>query len=120
MYKSKMAAKIEREISLIASFVVLLSTYLLFKNTDLTLHDYSKLYISEATLDNIDVSGRVALFFKITAFLLILLPISYLSLLKLKSDFSLSKKLLKPLSIISFIGIIYILLDLIGIESKIV
>lgn len=119
MYKSKMAAKIEREISLIASFVVLLSTYLLFKNTDLTLHDYSKLYISEATLDNIDVSGRVALFFKITAFLLILLPIGYLSLLKLKSDFSLSKKLLNPLSIISFIGIIYILLDLIGIESKI-
>ena len=118
MEKNNFKKKLEIEVVVIASFLSFLLLFFFFKSTNFSIQDYSKLYIGQATLDNIDISKRVTLFFKLVFGLLVLLPMLYYGLKKLKIRFSISNFVQKPIFIISFLGVSFLFLDIIGIQSK--
>ena len=102
-------------ISLYLTFVIL---FLFFKTTDFTINDYSKLYISEATLENVNISARIFFFIKSILAGGVLITICYFAFKKIQNYYFLKQEELKTLSIVSFIGIFLIILDTIGLTSR--
>ncbi len=113
-----MRNQINTKSGLIAGFITCLITYTILNFTDFTINEYSKLYISQATLDNVEIGKRVSLFFRAIIIGFICLPIFYILLERIKIKWKISEKELVPLSIVSFIGIFTLFTDVIGIESN--
>ncbi|OFY97869.1 MAG: hypothetical protein A3K10_12155 [Bacteroidetes bacterium RIFCSPLOWO2_12_FULL_31_6] len=101
------------EIILISSFLSSYIIYLLFIDYDFSLTTPSSLYISQATLDNVDISKRISLFYKIIGGLLLITPIVYLIFNKLK----VKTKELSSLALISATGILLIICNTFGVTS---
>lgn len=103
----------KKEIILISSFLSAYIIYLLCINFDFSLASSSNLYISQATLDNVDVSKRIGLFYKIIGGLLLFTPILFLIFNKLK----IKPKEWSSLALISATGILLIICNTFGITS---
>jgi hypothetical protein len=103
--------------ALIAGFFTCLIAYAFLKLGDFSISDFSKLYISQATLDNVEIGKRVSLFFRSTIIGFICLPLFYKIIQRIKTKWDVTEKELLPLSVISFIGIFMLFTDVIGIKS---
>ena len=103
----------KKEIILISSFLSTYIIYLLCINFDFSLASPSNLYISQATLDNVDVSKRIGLFYKIICGLLFFTPVLFLIFNNLK----IKPKEWSSLALISATGIILIICNTFGITS---
>ena len=110
---------LEKEIALISIFSCLCAINYTFGNIDFSIHNYSKLYISQATLDGIDATIRVKLFYKIALFSFLFIPSSYFILSKLFNFYKVRVKDLGIVSMFSSVGIVLFCSELIGFESKI-
>ena len=114
----KLSFQQEKERISITTFLVFWLLYMLFGEVDLTMTDYSKLYISQATQDNVDISKRVGLFYRAVVSALFLLPLVYFSILKLTNYLRIPQKLLQIPAITSLTGLVLIASDLIGVENE--
>ena len=110
---------LEKDIALISIFICLCAVNYIFGNIDFSIHNYSKLYISQATLDGIDATVRVKLFYKIALFSFLFIPSSYFILSKLFNFYQVKIKDLGIISVFSSVGIVLFCSELIGFESKI-
>ncbi len=113
-----MRDQINTKNALIAGFSTCLIAFAFLKLGDFSISDFSKLYISQATLDNIEIGKRVSLFFKSAIMGFIGLPIIYKLIHKIRERWNITEKELLPLSVISFIGIFTLFTDVIGIVSN--
>ena len=118
MNKIQLRNHINTTNALIAGFFTCLSAYAFFKLGDFSISDFSKLYISQATLDNVEIGKRVSLFFKSTLIGFICIPLFYKIIQRIRLKWTITEKELLPLSVISFIGIFCLFTDVIGIESN--
>ena len=117
MNKSQLKNQINTKNALIAGFFTCLIAYAFLKLGDFSISDFSKLYISQATLDNVEIGKRVSLFFRSTIIGFICLPLFYKIIQRIKTKWDVTEKELLPLSVISFIGIFMLFTDVIGIKS---
>ncbi|MDY0140474.1 MAG: hypothetical protein RBR97_01105 [Bacteroidales bacterium] len=109
--------KLGKELFVISLFFASYIVYNLFSAPVFLLNDTSTLYISQATLDGVDVSARVNLFYKALLSVLFLIPIIYLLLFGIKKKFKISKKQLTLPMIIAFTGFSFIVFDVFRIVS---
>ncbi len=109
--------KFEREIFAISLFFAAYIIYNLFSKTSFVLQNFSSFYISQATLEGVDVSARVNLFHKSVLSAFLLIPLFYVLLFWVRKKFSIRKKQLNVPMIISFIGFSFIVFDIFKISS---
>lgn len=107
----------EKEIVILSVFISSYILYTLFLGFDFSLTNCSNLYISQATINDIDVSKRISLFYKIIIGLSLLLPVTYYLLNWLKLKFLILTKDLQFLTIIASIGIAFIISTLYGVNN---
>ena len=117
MKKNIVSNQINAKSALISGFLISFIIYIYSSTLNFSISDFSKLYISEATLDNIEIAKRVSLFFRTALIGFIGFPFFYLLIQRIKVKWTISEKELLPLSIASFIGIFTLFTDVIGIES---
>ena len=84
----------------------------------ITLDNYTDLYISQATLDGVDISARVNLFYKSVVSALLLIPVIYVLVFWLKQRFSIHKNQLIVPGIISFTGFSFVISDIFKVTSS--
>ena len=118
MNNSQLRNHINKKNALIAGFLTCLIAYFLLKLGDFSITNFSKLYISQATLDDIEIGKRVSLFFNSAIIGFIGLPIFYKLIQKIRQRWNITEKELLPLTVISFIGIFTFFTDIIGITSN--
>ena len=117
MNKNQLRNQINTRNALIAGFSTCLIAYAFLKLGDFSISDFSKLYISQATLDNLEISKRVSLFFRSTMIGCFGIPIIYKIIQVTRKKWNITDKELLTLSIISFIGIFVLFTDIMGIKS---
>jgi hypothetical protein len=101
----------------ISLFILVSLLFDLFGNTDFTLTNFSELYISQATLDGVDATKRISLFFKIVFLSIIIFPIIHLLFLKLKGLNIIRLADIKVLTVISTTGFFLILTNILGVQN---
>lgn len=102
----------------IASFATLLVLDVFFRNSSFELDDVSNLYISQATLDGISVGKRVSFYLKLLLFAGISIPLLTVGLRKMMDKHAITATQLRPFSLVSSLGIIFILVQQMGGESR--
>lgn len=117
MIESLKKITFNKEMGIVALFLSLFLILKFFGTLDFSLTDSSKLYISQATKDGIDVSKRVSLFFRSVISLSLLFPTFYYLLNKIQNRFSLSPKRLNNTVTIAFIGILLIVSKVYGVQT---
>ena len=103
------------DVLIITLFLSFFSVYLFFQSVDFILTDFSKLYISRATLDEYDVSVRIGLFYKLIFIGALTVPLFYVLLFKI--SLGLHKLYLKVPVVLSAVGIVLVMSNLYGIIS---
>ena len=106
------------EIFIISLFWGIFLSHLIF--SDFSAFDYTpnSLIISQATQDNVDVSGRVSFYYKILLFASTSIFLFYFAIVKLNDKLILSRNSLQVTFVISSIGLLLIFSDLIGLENS--
>ncbi|MBA3899513.1 MAG: hypothetical protein H0X62_04755 [Bacteroidetes bacterium] len=117
MIKQEFGVKFEKEVFVISSFFTIYILYWFFSKNDFALYDYSKLYISQATLDGVDVSARIKTLYTGLVSAFILFPSFYFLFTKLATYFEIEKKYLQVPSVIGISGVFLILSDIIGVYN---
>ena len=112
-----LSLKHQKEPLVIAIFLGLCLLYKLFGSIDFTLTNYTKLYISQATQDGVDIGKRLTFFYRIIAASIIIRPLFYFGIFKIAKRFSLNSKSLTIPGISSLTGIILIISHLMGVNS---
>lgn len=110
--------KFEKELFIISLFIAAYIICNLFSAPVFLINNYTDLYISQATLDGVDVSARVNLFYKSVISCLLLIPLIYVFLFWLKQRFLISKKQLLVPVIISFSGFSFVVFDVFKVTSS--
>lgn len=103
----------------IASFATFLILDVLYRANSSALSDFSTLYISQATLDNISVGNRVSLYLKLLGLAGISLPLLTIGLRKIVEKYSVTAKQLLPFSLLSLLGVNVVLVQQMGGESRV-
>ncbi|GEM_PF-2326037 len=106
--------KRDKEHLTITLFIVFYVLYNLFGAPDFALTDYTKLYVSQATRDGVDISRRVGFFYRAIIASFILFPLVYFGLRSLINRLKLEPHKLQTPAILGFTGIILIISDVIG------
>lgn len=115
--KRSSEASLHKEIALIATYVTALILYWLFEGYDFTLSGLGRLYISQATLDGIDIGKRVNLFYLATFSGLVILPLLYYAGSRLSNRFALNRKALQAPAVLATTGLVLLAADILGIAS---
>lgn len=108
----------DKETACIAAFLSVYVLYGLFGSSDFALQSVSQLYISQATLEGIDVAKRVALFHKAILTELVLLPLFYTLVHRLKRRAGFSVHDLTVPSVLSVAGFFLVLGSAYGINNS--
>lgn len=109
--------KIESQIGSICLFLLASILSVFFGHPDFTLDDFSTLYLGQATVDGIDATKKVSLFYNVLFLSGFILPLLYITVSKLKQTGFIILRDLRALSIISTTGFFLILADIIQIEN---
>lgn len=118
MKKSFFNIELEKEIIVFSSFITFYLLYWFYSKTDFSLTNFSNLYISQATLDGIDISSRVKLFYQAVISAFVLFPLIYFFFFKIKSNLQIRVQHLRFPLVIAATGLFLIVSDILGIESK--
>ena len=118
MKKQLLNIELEKEIAVIAAFLTTWLLYGCLGTTDFLLNDFSKLYISQATQDNVSIGSRISLFYNAVMGAFILLPLFYYGLNKLRMRFDLHKKHFELSAVLGATGFLLIVAELMGIKSE--
>jgi len=109
--------RFNNEIFVIAVSIATYILFNLFSTVTVLLDDFSSLYISHATIEGVDVSARVNIFYRIVFGLLIAIPLVYSLLFYLTEKVKISKKQIGFLSVVSFTGLMFIVFNVFKVES---
>ncbi len=118
MKKIVESLKLEKELLTLCLFIAVYILYNLFSTPIFALNEFSELYISQATLDGINVSARINLFYKSVFTALLLIPVVYFLLFYLKQKTHINSKQLGLPMLISFTGLFFIVLDIFQIGGR--
>lgn len=117
MIESLKKITFNKEIGIIALFASLFLVYKFWLSADFSLTNTDNLFISQATLDGVDVSARITLFFNSILILGISIPLLYWGLLKLHDRFSRFASRSFNAVVLAGIGTLLILADVYGMKS---
>jgi len=109
--------KIEKESGVISVFLLSAVLFFVFRGGDFSLQELSNIYISQPTIDGVDIGARVNLFYQIIFFSLVALPLIYIGFYKIKDKFHFSQKSLDALSMTSVFGIFLLVAQTLGINN---
>jgi hypothetical protein len=109
--------KIEKESGVISVFILSAVLFFIFRGNDLSLHELSNIYISQPTIDGVNVGARVNLFYQIVFLSAVALPLFYIGFYKLKGKLHFSQKSIDVLSLTSVFGIFLIVAQILGINN---
>ena len=74
--------KVEKGIGVLSTFILSALLFFIFRDVEFKLQDLSKIYISQPTIDGVDIGARVNLFYQIIFLSAVALPLIYIGIFK--------------------------------------
>ena len=111
-------SKKKLEFFVVSLFWGIFLSYLIFCDFSVFNYTPKSLIISQATQDNVDVSSRVSIYYKLLLFASTCIFLFYFAILKIDNKLVLSRNSFQATLVISSIGLLLIFSDLIGLENS--